>query len=131
MTVGRGVLDPSPRCMRWRPACPLTCIFETDQVEYAQGETARTGCYPLRLEGTLAEGPVPAQTLTIQAHPVRPYYRRSCEPIRRRTLTPCGATRTTVVTWVHRDRLQQTATSTDTEAASTIRKRTRLTLTIC
>lgn len=119
MTVGRGVLDTVPvaHALGARVFFP-DVYFETDSVEYAQGETARIKILPTTAKGTLAVGSAPAQTLTIQARPGRPY---PPQKLRINSLAYPDTVRgdqNITVTWVHRDRLQQTATLIDTEAAS-------------
>ena len=74
MTVGRGVLDsvPAVHALGARVFFP-DVYFETDQVEYAQGEVARIKLLPTTAKGTLAEASATAQTVTIQARASRPY----------------------------------------------------------
>ncbi|ARB11093.1 structural protein [Pseudomonas phage JG012] len=119
MTVGRGVLDtvPAAHALGARVFFP-DVYFETDQVEYAQGETARIKLLPTTAKGTLAEGSAPAQTLTIQARPARPYPPQKLRINSQAYPDTVRGDQNIVVTWVHRDRLQQTATLVDTEAAS-------------
>uniref|UniRef100_A0AAU8GW63 Tail protein n=1 Tax=Pseudomonas phage PAB2 TaxID=3230129 RepID=A0AAU8GW63_9VIRU len=119
MTVGRGVLDsvPAVHALGARVFFP-DMYFETDQVEYAQGEVARIKLLPTTAKGTLAEASATAQTVTIQARASRPY---PPQKLRINSLAYPDTVRgdqDITVTWVHRDRLQQTATLVDTEAAS-------------
>ena len=119
MTVGRGVLDSVPvvHALGARVFFP-DVYFETDTVEYATGEVARIKLLPTTAKGTLAEGSAPVQTVTIQARSSKPY-----PPQRLRINTQAypdtvRGDQDITVAWVHRDRLQQTATLVDTEAAS-------------
>lgn len=119
MTVGRGVLDTVPvvHASGARVFFP-DVYFETDQVEYAMGETARIKLLPTTAKGTLAEGSAPAQTVTIQARSARPYPPQKLRINTQAYPDTVRGDQDITVAWVHRDRLQQTATLVATEAAS-------------
>lgn len=119
MTVGRGVLDSVPvvHALGARVFFP-DVYFETDQVEYATGETARIKLLPTTAKGTLAEASATAQTVTIQARAPRPYPPQKLRINNLAYPDTVQGDQNITVTWVHRDRLQQTATLIDTEAAS-------------
>ena len=117
--VGRGVLDTVTRAH----AIGVRIFFiddfcETDQVEYAQGETARIKLLPTTGQGVLNESSAPAQTLSIQARAPRPYPPgRFCINSQAYPDTVRGDQNITV-SWAHRDRLQQTATLVSETAGS-------------
>lgn len=119
LTVGRGVLDSVPAAHALGARLFFADVyFETDQVEYATGETARIKIMPTTAQGTLAVGSAPVQSVAIQARAPRPYVPQK---LRINSLTYPDSVRgdqNISVSWVHRDRLQQTATLVDTEAAS-------------
>ncbi|UUW40262.1 virion structural protein [Xanthomonas phage vB_Xar_IVIA-DoCa3] len=119
MTVGRGVLDTVPvvHALGARVFFP-DVYFETDTVEYATGETARIKLLPTTAKGTLAEGSAPVQTVTIQARSSRPYPPQQLRINTQAYPDTVRGDQNITVAWVHRDRLQQTATLVDTEAAS-------------
>ncbi len=119
MTVGRGVLDtvPAVHALGARVFFP-DVYFETDTVEYATGETARIKLLPTTAKGTLAEGSAPVQTVTIQARSSRPYPPQQLRINTQAYPDTVRGDQNITVTWVHRDRLQQTATLVDTEASS-------------
>lgn len=119
MTVGRGVLDTVPvvHALGARVFFP-DVYFETDTVEYATGETARIKLLPTTAKGTLAEGSAPVQTVTIQARSSKPYPPQQLRINTQAYPDTVRGDQNITVAWVHRDRLQQTATLVDTEAAS-------------
>lgn len=119
MTVGRGVLDTVPvvHALGARVFFP-DVYFETDTVEYATGETARIKLLPTTAKGTLAEGSAPVQTVTIQARSSKPYPPQQLRINTQAYPDTVRGDQNITVTWVYRDRLQQTATLVDTEAAS-------------
>lgn len=119
MTVGRGVLDTVPvvHALGARVFFP-DVYFETDTVEYATGEVAQIKLLPTTAKGTLAEGSAPAQTVTIQARSSKPYPPQKLRINTQAYPDTVRGDQNITVTWVHRDRLQQTATLVDTEAAS-------------
>ena len=119
MTVGRGVLDTVPvvHALGARVFFP-DVYFETDTVEYATGETARIKLLPTTAKGTLAEGSAPVQTVTIQARSSKPYPPQQLRINTQAYPDTVRGDQNITVTWVHRDRLQQTATLVDTEASS-------------
>lgn len=119
VTVGRGCLDTVPiEHASGTRIFFADDVFESDGVEYATGETARIKLLPTTGLGTLAEASAPAQTVTMAQRLARPY-----PPGRFRinnTPYPDGVRgdQDIIVSWNHRDRIQQTATLVDTEASS-------------
>lgn len=119
LVVGRGVLDTVPVAHSIGTRIWFSDVYcETDNIEYSSGETARLKLLPTTSKGTLAIGSAPEQTLVIGARPAKPY-----PPAKLRlnsTAYPASILGTVdlVVTWVHRDRLQQTVSLVDTEAGS-------------
>lgn len=117
--VGRGVLDTVARAHAIGARLMFIDDFcETDQVEYAQGETARIKLLPTTGQGTLAEGSAPAQTLTIQARAPRPYPPGLFRINSQAYPDTVRGDQNITVGWAHRDRLQQTATLVPETAAS-------------
>ena len=119
MTVGRGVLDTVPvvHALGARVFFP-DVYFETDPVEYATGETARIKLLPTTAKGTLVEASATVQTVTIQARSSKPYPPGQFRINSQAYPDAVRGNQSITVTWAHRDRLQQTATLIDTEAAS-------------
>ena len=119
LTMGRGVLDTVPTAHALGSKIFFAdAYFETDQVEYALTEVARIKLLPTTGRGTLSVGSATAQLVTIQARPGRPY---PPQKLRIGSLAYPDTLRgdvDIVVTWVHRDRLQQTATLVNTESVS-------------
>lgn len=111
LTVGRGVLDTvaAPHAVGARLFFS-DAYFETDQVEYATGETARIRLLPTTGLGTLGIASAPTQTVPIAARQYKPY-----PPGRFRINSQVypdavRGDQNITVSWAHRDRLQQTAT---------------------
>lgn len=119
MTIGRGVLDTVPAAHSNGTRIFFSdASFGTDRFEYAQGEIAKVKLLPSTGKGTLVIASAPEQTLTIQARHAKPY---PPGKLRVNTLaypSSVPGDQDIVVSWVHRDRLQQTATLVDTEAGS-------------
>jgi hypothetical protein len=114
LTVGRGVLDTVPSIHS-----PGARIFflddfaETDGVEYAIGETAKLKLSTVTGKGTLGVGSAGEQTVLIGARQDKPYPPGNFR-INDSYYPPTVANNASiVVTWAHRDRLQQTATLID------------------
>lgn len=119
ITVGRGVLDTVPATHATNARIMFVDDFyQFDGQEYASGETARIKMLPTTGEGTLAIGSAPENTVVMNSRLGRPYppgnvkINGSAYPV---SVTQYGDV---VVTWSHRDRLQQTATLIDTTAGS-------------
>lgn len=111
MTVVRGCLDTVPTLHAVSERVFFSDFFyETDGIEYAAGEIARNKLLPSTGLGTLAIGSAPAQTVTMNSRLSRPY------PPARLVLNSTYFNPVIqgdvdlVVSWRHRDRLQQTAT---------------------
>ncbi|WGH15496.1 virion structural protein [Pseudomonas phage PA_LZ02] len=119
LTVGRGVLDTVPAAHSVGARLFFSDFYyETDQVEYATGEEARIRLLPTTGRGTLDIASATTQTVTIVGRAYKPY---PPGKLRVNGLAYPDAVRgdqNLTVAWTHRDRLQQTATLVDTEAAS-------------
>lgn len=113
ITIGRGVLDTVPVKHPSGTRIFFTDIyFDSDNIEYAVGETAKIKLLPTTAKGTLAVGSAPEQTVSIAARHYKPYppgnFKINTEYYPNQTHGPL------VTSWAHRDRLQQTATLIDT-----------------
>jgi hypothetical protein len=119
LTVGRGCLDTVPAAHDSGDRIFFVDdVFETDSIEYATGETARIKLLPTTGLGTLAEGSAPAQTVVMAQRLSRPYPPGVFRINSQAYPNSVRGDQDIVVSWAHRDRLQQTATIVDTEAAS-------------
>ena len=109
-TIGRGCLDTIPA----QHASGIRIYFsdafyETDQIEYVDGETARVRILPTTARGTLPINDAPEQTVIMRGRLSRPY------PPARLSLNgiyyneSIDADADLQISWRHRDRLQQTA----------------------
>lgn len=119
LTVGRGCLDTVP--VEHAAGARIFFaddVFESDQVEYATGETARIKLLPTTGLGTLAEGSAPAQTVTMAQRLSRPYPPGRLRINSQAYPASVRGDQDIVVSWAHRDRLQQTATIIDTEVGN-------------
>lgn len=119
LTVGRGCLDTVPVAHSVGERVWFSDVFcELDGIEYSSGETARMRVLPTTSKGTLAIGSATTQTVGIQARMGRPY---PPQQLRLNSLAYPSSIAGDVnlsVDWVHRDRLQQTASLVNTEAGT-------------
>lgn len=119
LTVGRGCLDTVPVAhSSGGRIFFVDDVFETDTVEYATGETARIKLLPTTGLGTLAEASAPQQTVVMAQRLSRPYPPGLFRINSQAYPSSVRGDQDIVVSWAHRDRLLQTATIVDTEAAS-------------
>lgn len=110
MTVGRGCLDsiPKPHTLGARIYFS-DAVFSSDNIEYATGEAARIKLLPTTGKGTLILASATEQTVVFTGRAGKPY------PPQNILLNSIFYNPTVrgdtdlVVTWSHRDRLQQTA----------------------
>lgn len=115
MTIGRGVLDTVPAKHTLGDRIFFADVyFGNDKIEYTLGETARVKVLPTTNKGTLLESSATAQTFVIQKRNIRPYVPQNFKLNGAAYPTSVLSTADIVVTWSHRDRLQQTATLIDT-----------------
>lgn len=121
MTVARGCLDTVPVDHADQDRVFFSDPFyETDQVEYVDGETARIKLLPTTGLGTLAIGTAVEQTVTMDSRLSRPYPPGRLELNNDFYPDSVPGDADIVVSWRHRDRLQQTATIIGTEVDSDI-----------
>ena len=119
ITVLRGVLDTVPAVHTVGARIYFiedTC--ETDGIEYAAGETAWIRLLPTTGRGTLAITSTTTQSRTLAARQARPY---PPQRVRIGGLAYPNSVRgdaDIIVTWAHRDRLQQTVSLVGTETGS-------------
>lgn len=119
VTVGRGVADTVPTAhILGSRVYFADDFFETDGTEYAVGETARIKLTPTTSLGTLAVASAPERTVTIVGRASKPYVPQNVQLNGVLYASSIVATVPLVVTWAHRDRLQQTATLIDTTQGS-------------
>lgn len=111
MTVARGCLDTVPRLHANGDRIFFSdAFYETDTIEYVDGEIARIKLLPSTGLGTLAIGSAVEQTVTVDARLSRPYPPARLEFGNRYYKDTVRGDQNLVVSWRHRDRLQQTAT---------------------
>ena len=108
LTVGRGCLDTVPM-----PHAAGTVILAwdryafSDQVEYADGETLAAKLLTVTGLGQLGEAFAPAESVTMDQRAIRPYPPGQFKV--NDAYFPTVISGQLAVSWVHRDRLQQTA----------------------
>jgi hypothetical protein len=111
MTVARGCLDTIPEEHSDGERVFFADVFyETDQVEYVDGETARIKVLPTTGHGTLDIGSAVEQTVVMDSRLSRPYPPGRLELNNGYYADAVPGDADIVVTGQHRDRLQQTAT---------------------
>lgn len=108
LTVGRGVLDtvPAPhgsgdRIYFW------DAYAESDEIEYADAETIDVKVLPAAGKGMLTIADAAADSIAFNSRAIRPYPPGNIKI--NDEYFPSVLTDTIVVTWSHRDRLQQTS----------------------
>lgn len=119
LTLGRGTLDtvPAPHSSGARVLF-VDDFLTSDKREYGSPETVRYKILPTTTKGTLAIGSATQLSVSTTSRAYRPY------PPQRVRINSVAYPPSVlgnvdiVVTWAHRDRLQQTATLIDTEATS-------------
>lgn len=119
LTIGRGVLDTVPVAHVQNERIFFADVyFGSNQVEMARGETERIKLCPSTAKGILAVADAPTQTVTIQSRSSRPYppQRLRINGLEYPDSVPGNAD--IVISWAHRDRLQQTVNLVDTTVAS-------------
>ena len=117
--VGRGCLDTVPvEHAKGARLFFADDALESDGVEYAQGENVRVKLMPTTSLGKLAIGDAPEQIATMAQRQARPYPPGRFRINGQEYPTTMRGDQDMTVSWAHRDRLQQTATIVDTEAAS-------------
>lgn len=110
LTVGRGCLDTVPM-----PHAAGTVILAwdryafTDQVEYADGETLTAKLLTVTGLGQLGEAFAPAESVTMDRRALRPYPPGNFKVGGNAYPVFIGTADGLVLTWSHRDRIQQTA----------------------
>jgi len=111
VTIGRGALDTTP-AVGGHPAGSVLMFWdvylEGDNVEYAFSETINGKIRPTTGAGTLALEDTATDTVTMNSRAVRPYPPGNLE-IDGVSYPELVASNEVVATWVHRDRIQQTA----------------------
>ena len=111
MTVTRGCLDTIPQQHSSGERIFFSdAYYETDQVEYVQTEVARIKLLPTTAQGTLAIGSAVEQTETMVGRLSKPYPPGRLELNNEYYNDSIPGDQDLIVSWRHRDRLQQTAT---------------------
>lgn len=109
LTVGRGVLDTAPRAHADGARIFFWDVYSgSDQVEYVDGETIYLKVLPTTGLGSLPIAEAPEDSVTLDQRALRPYVPGRFRidgldyPVEIFTNNP-------LVSWAHRDRVQQTA----------------------
>lgn len=109
LTVGRGVLDTSPRPHSAGARLYFWDVYNAgDSTQYVDGETINVKIRPTTGQGTLALADAPVDAVTLDSRAIRPYapgrFRIDGQDYPDEIFTSSPT-----VTWAHRDRVQQTA----------------------
>ena len=109
MTVGRGVLDTSPRPHSAAARLYFWDVYnDADPTQYVDGETINVKIRPTTGQGTLALSDAPVDSVTLNSRAIRPYppgrFRVDGQDYPEEIFTSAPT-----VSWAHRDRVQQTA----------------------
>jgi len=121
MTVARGCLDTVPTQHSASARIFFSdAFFETDQIEYADGEVARIKLTPTTSQGTLDIASATEQTHIMDSRLSRPYPPGYLSVGGTFYGEIVDGDVDTTIAWRHRDRLQQTATIIGTEVNSDI-----------
>ena len=119
VTLGRGTLDTVPSSHTSGARLMFSdAFYDSDQVEYASGESVQIRLLPITGLGQLPLTSAPVQTVVVGGRHAKPY-----PPGRLRLNgvaygSTLAGTDPLVVSWAHRNRLQQTASILDTTAGS-------------
>lgn len=109
ITVGRGVLDTVPA--KHLPGTPLLAwddYAEGDQVEYLDGETVGVRLLPVSGAGEVELSAAATDTLAMQSRAARPYPPGDFKINGEHFPEEVPMNQPIVLTWAHRDRVQQT-----------------------
>lgn len=110
MTIGRGVLDTVPSShLAGIPILAWDYYAGSDQTEYVYGETIEVKMTPVSGGGVLPIAVAPIDYLTMARRAVRPYPPGNLLINAQAYPSALGGTEELVISWSHRDRLQQTA----------------------
>lgn len=110
MTINRGCLDTVPQQhISGTHVFFSDAFYETDQVEYVINENARIKLLPLTGKGTLALDNATQQNLTMVGRLSKPYPPGSLALNGKNYPNSVAGDENLIVSWKHRDRLQQTA----------------------
>ena len=121
MTVARGCLDTVPVAHSDQERIFFSDpYYETDRVEYVDGEVAAIKILPTTGQGTLDISAATEQNVTLNSRLSRPYPPARIELNGNWYPETVPGDQDLVVTWRHRDRLQQTATIIGGEVDSDI-----------
>jgi hypothetical protein len=131
MTVARGCLDTVPRLHADGERVFFSdAFYETDTIEYVDGELARITLLPTTGLGTLAIGSAVQQTAVMDARLSRPYPPARLGLQSTYYKADIIGNQDLIVTWRHRDRLQQTASLIGSDVNSDIGPEATTTYTI-
>jgi len=120
VTLGRGCLDTVPVAHAAGTRIYFVDGFdESDQIEYVTGMTAQLKLLPVTSLGALDLGSAAIQSVVMSQRQFRPYppgqFKINGEAYPSLVL---GTSEDVVISWAHRDRLQQTAAIIDTTAGN-------------
>lgn len=109
ITVGRGVLDTVPaKHPSGTPLLAWDDYAEGDQVEYLDGETLGVRLLPVSGAGEVELSAAPTDTLTMLSRAARPYPPGDFKINGEHFPEEVPMNQPVVLTWAHRDRVQQT-----------------------